>query len=69
MRGTRRYFKMKRPSERTQFDRESDISELLLPESQIAIPGLGRLRTGVHHPNAHDTGVPKKPKPELVNQK
>jgi hypothetical protein len=60
---------MKRVAEPNQFDRETDSVGTLPPESQIAIPGLGRLRTGVHHPNAHDTGVSAKPKLELVNQK
>lgn len=69
MRGTRRYFRMKRQSERIQCDRESEINDFLIPESQIAIPGLGRLKTGVHHPNAHDTGASQKPKLELIDQK
>lgn len=60
---------MKKPSERNQFESETDSRENPTPESQIAIPGVGRLRTGVHHPNTHDTGVSPKPKLELVNQK
>jgi hypothetical protein len=60
---------MRRQSERIQYDRESEINDFTTPESQIAIPGLGRLRTGVHHPNAHDTGASQKPKLELIDQK
>lgn len=69
MRGTRSCFRIKRQSERIQCDREFEITEFPAPKSQIAIPGLGRLRTGVHHPNAHDTGASQKPKLELIDQK
>lgn len=69
MRGTRRYFRIKRVPEGKPVNRDTDNPELALSGSQIAIPGLGRVRTGVYHPNMHDTNAPTKPKLELVDQK
>jgi|GEM_PF-2601628 hypothetical protein len=69
MRKNRKSIRIKTFPELTQFIRGQEYQDTIFPESQISIPGVGRLRTGTYHQSSHDTNVPKRPKPELINQK
>jgi hypothetical protein len=57
-----------RTSDNIPAGQNNGLSEANVPECQIMIPGIGRVRTGELHPNFHAAQLSDESKHEIIKQ-